>query len=267
MFSMQDSSFKRPARRVEHDDSQPRSGSGSAGRVPTPRRWHGYLLPDKVIRRAGARVESFVVIYWAIKALCGVSMPVLLSAAGVTLSLAGYIAVGVLASFAVDIELWRRMKRRQRRIRYALSYFLDMVTAFLRAGMSLEAAILRATEFGLPPRNPLRHELGIVRSEIYAGRSRREAFAALWDRTGVSDLQTLATLFRTGFDIGTPILASLEHQAELLRERTRERRQKAINRKMTQAMVPLVLFNFPMMLIIVFYPPVLEFSRLLFISP
>lgn len=253
-----------PAKQLRHDDRESRSESLES--VQAGARWQGYVFPSKMIRRAGARAESFLVTYWAIKALVAVMVPLSSYGAGLRLSLPGCIVVGLAASFAIDAGLWLRMKRRQRRIRYALSYFLDMITAFLRAGMSLDAAIRRAIEFGLPPRNPLRQELEIVRSEIVAGRSRQEAFAALWDRTGVSDLQSLASVVRTGFDIGTPILASLEHQAELLRERTRERRQKQINSKLTQAMVPLVLFNFPMVLIIVFYPPLLEFSRLLFLA-
>lgn len=261
---MQESSLRRPAKHIEHEDSPSRSEGLETTAAGT--RWRGYFLPSKVVRRSGARAESLLVVYWGIKTFAAVLVPLLLFGAGLRLAVVEYVAVGFVTSFAVDAELWLRMRRRQRRIRYALSYFLDMTTAFLRAGMSLDTAIRRAIEFGLPPRNPLRQELGIVRSEIYAGRSRQDAFTALWDRTGVSELQSLASLFRTGFDIGTPILASLEHQAELLRERTRERRQKQINGKVMQAMVPLVLFNFPMILIIVFYPPLLEFSTLLFLS-
>lgn len=229
-------------------------------------RWHGYLLPLKLVRRAGIRTESFVAVYWLCKLVPAVVVPLLPGMAGVSLPFVWGLLIGFVAAFGVELWIVLRMRRRQQRIQYALSYFIDMTTAFLRAGMSLNGAIERAIVYGLPLRSPLRQELNIVRSEILAGRSREEAFSALWERTGVSDLQSLASAFRIGFDIGTPILTALEHQAELLRERTRERRQKRINGKVTQAMIPLVLLNFPMMLIIVFYPPLIEFSRILFLA-
>jgi len=227
--------------------------------------WHGYLLAERTVRRAGFKPESFLPVYWACKLLAAVGVPVLLFWAGLSLRAFSVIATAVGASFAVELWLWLRMRRRQRRISQALSYFVDMTTAFLRAGMSLDAAIDRAIEYGLPPRNPLQQEMLIVRSEFLAGRSREEVLSALWARTGVGDLQSVAITFRIGFDIGTPIVAALERQAEILRERMRERRLKRINGKMALAMVLLVIFNFPVLLLIIFYPPLLEFANLLFL--
>lgn len=242
-------------------------GSGEEAKSPSNgRRWDGYLLPRGWVRRAGLRPESFLAVYWLCKVVPIVLVLFAPAWAQVGLPVVVHAAALALAAFGVDLWIVLRMRKRQRRIEHNLSFFIDMISGFLRAGMGFEAAIARAIEYGLPPRSPLRFELNIVRSEILAGRARDEAFGALWNRTGVADLQTLASVFRIGFDIGVPILTVLEHQAELLRERTKELRRKRIDAKVMQAMIPLVLFNFPMMLVIVFYPPVIEFSSILFLS-
>src|SRR5690606_20489789 len=136
-----------------------------------------------------------------------------------------------------------RMQSRQRRIAGAIGYFIDMTIAFLRSGMPLDAAIGRAFEYGLPPRNPLRQELRIVLREIRAGRPRDEAFFALHARTGVAELHSLATAFQVGFDLGTPIAAVLERQSALLRDREREGWRKRIAAKAAVSLVPIVFLN------------------------
>src|SRR5690606_3023468 len=101
----------------------------------------GYQLAVRTVRSAGFNPESFVTKYWACKLLLAVLVPGLMLAAGWSIKASSLIATGIGASFGVELWLWLRMRSRQRRIAQALSYFVDMITAFLRAGMSLDAAI------------------------------------------------------------------------------------------------------------------------------
>src|SRR5690606_272890 len=154
-------------------------------------------------------------LYWFCKLVPAVLLPAALYLAEAGLRPSECLLAGLLASFAVDAGVLLRMQSRQRRIAGAIGYFIDMTIAFLRSGMPLDAAIGRAFEYGLPPRNPLRQELRIVLREIRAGRPRDEAFFASHARTGVAELHSLATAFQVGFDLGTPIAAVLERQSAL----------------------------------------------------
>ena len=219
-------------------------------------------FPRRTMRRAGFVPERAQAVYWFAKVLLAAFVPLLLLEAGWALAGWQYAAAALLAFFVPELWLWRAMKERQRRIEYALGYFLDQVVAFLMAGMSLDAAIRQAVNFGLPARNPLQRELSLVLREVDAGRDRVDAFDALYQRTGVSELQSLASVFKIGFVIGSPVVATLESHADLLRAREREKGSKRISRKMLAAMVPMTVLNFPMLLLLVFFPAMVQLAKM-----
>jgi tight adherence protein C len=232
--------------------------------IPRDTRKSGFsLYPFQLIRHAGFVPDNVKWIYWAGKILLALLLPVTLLEFNLNLSVASFVASGLLGFFGPDIWLWQHMRKRQARIEYALSYFLDLTIAFLVSGMSLDTAIRQGVKYGLPPRNPLRQELGLVFREIDAGRDRNDAFTALLERTGVSDLQSVVNMIRVGFQLGSPIVTSLQSHSDMLRSRLQEKGLKRINLKTVMAMVPLVLLNFPMMGLLVFFPAVVELSRLL----
>ena len=220
------------------------------------------LYPRKLIRQAGYIPDKVTLVYWFGKLLLAFLFPLTFVELGAGLPIMVYIFLGIFALFVPDIWLWQRKLKRQYRIDYALSYFLDLTIAFLLSGMNLDAAIRQATTYGLPPRNPLRQELSLVQREIDAGRNRDEAYGSLWSRTGVKSLPSLINIFKVGFRIGSPVVENLEEHADLLRARVREQGFKRINRKTIIGMVPLILLNFPIMAILVFFPPFVEIGRI-----
>ena len=218
------------------------------------------LWPRRTLRRAGFVPERARWVYGLLKLLLGGFVPLLLLEAGWVLAPWVYLWAGGVAFLLPDLWLWQTLKERQRRVEYALGYFLDQVVAFLMAGMSLDSAIRQAVVFGLPARNPLQRELSLVLREVDAGRERAQAFDALYERTGVRELQSLATVFKIGFVIGTTVVATLDSHAELLRAREREKGSKRISRKVLVAIVPMTVLNFPMLLVLVFFPTMIELA-------
>ena len=218
------------------------------------------LWPRRTLRRAGFVPERARWVYGLLKVLLGGFVPLLLLEADWALAPWVYLWAGGVAFLLPDLWLWQTLKERQRRVEYALGYFLDQVVAFLMAGMSLDSAIRQAVVFGLPARNPLQRELSLVLREVDAGRERAQAFDALYERTGVRELQSLATVFKIGFVIGTTVVATLDSHAELLRAREREKGSKRISRKVLVAIVPMTVLNFPMLLVLVFFPTMIELA-------
>jgi tight adherence protein C len=157
-------------------------------------------------------------------------------------------------------DLWLRLvrRRRQRRIQLALSYYLDLLVALLASGLGLEEAFRRAGRAGLPPAHPLAREVLRVSREIDAGRDRSEAFRALGERTGVPDLRALAAALSLVMRHGTPIETALESQADLLRAKQRENMRRKVAVSATKAIFPVFLCGFPVFLVIVLFPSILE---------
>jgi len=170
----------------------------------------------------------------------------------------GVVLLGVVGFFLPDaVLLWLR-RRRQRRIRSSLSYFLDLLVALLHSGLALEPAFRRAGRQGLAASHPLADEIELVARELDVGRERSAAFAAIADRTGVREIHAVASALQLGARLGTPIEATLHGQADLLRTRHHEATLRQINTAATKALFPVLLCGFPMFLVIVFYPTVLE---------
>jgi tight adherence protein C len=75
-------------------------------------------------------------------------------------------------------------KRRQKEIWKALPDAFDLITASVEAGLGIDAAFTRVIE---KVRGPFADELTRSMREITMGRSRREAFMEMADRTGVDE--------------------------------------------------------------------------------
>lgn len=237
--------------------------------VPRDSLGSGQSLRDRIrsyyptlTRQAGFNPGRFSWVYWAAKLSLTAIVPLLVlevwTAPGPS------IVISAIIGFLIpDLLLANIRKRRRRRIRTALSYFLDLLVALLHSGLSLEQAFQRAGRGGLEKSHPLAEEVALVGVELDVGKDRAEAFQQLAARTGVSELRGIAAALTSGLRYGVGLEATLEAQASLLRARRREAARKQINTAMIKALVPLFLCGFPVFLVIVLFPAVVETFRTL----
>lgn len=223
-------------------------------------RFDSYYL--KVMRQAGFRPEPARWFYWLAKLAMLVVTPLLLvefwpgEAAAPWL---GWVLLTALAGFLVaDLWLLSVRRARQRRIRQALSYYLDLLVAFLHSGLTLEEAFRRAGSEGLPESHPLAREVALVGGELDAGRDPGTAFDAMAERTGIADLRGIASSLRLGMRLGSPVRNTLQAQADILWTKQRETALHRINAATTKAVIPVVLCGFPIFIVLVFFPAILE---------
>lgn len=216
------------------------------------------LYPARLIRQAGMLPGQVSVFYWIGKLILTLVLPLLAVEfiGGVTaLTLLVFALFGFII---VDIWLLARRQRRKRLIERSLGYFIDLIAAFLKSGMSLSQAFLRASEYGLPKENPLAREVNLLARELEAGGERESAFSALAERTGVKDLQRLAAVMNVGFRVGAPITDTLEAQSELLRAKQWEQAESLVSRKTLEALLPLLLVSLPLLMVLVFFPAAVQ---------
>jgi tight adherence protein C len=221
-------------------------------------RWY----PAKTMRHAGLSSKQILPGYWGVKFILPILSIMIIQELRLELPVMMMPGIIFVLFFAPDIWIMQLAKTRKVYIERTLSFFLDQVIAFLLCGLNLEQALKQATLFGLPQSSPLRKEMTLIDMEISRGRSRQDAFDLLAVRTGVDELKSLVLVLNSAFDIGGSVVATLQDHSELLRMRQRENGAKRINRKLVTSTIPLVLSNFPIFLLLVFFTPLLEFSRM-----
>lgn len=238
-----------------------RTGSETTERgLPSDDDWRPHFLyPARLIRQAGFRSEQSFLLYWAAKFALAVMMPLLLleflrgEAPGWML-----VTVALVASFIPEVWLLRRRSKRRWEISHSLVFFIHLIVVYLRSGMSLSQAITMAATYGLEERDPLAEEVKLLTGEIEAGRERTQAFDTLAARTGVEDLKRLAAVVSIGYRAGSPIIDTLKSQAELLKSRQAQSVSELVNRKTMEAMLPMLLICFPVFIVLVLFPAVLQ---------
>jgi len=220
---------------------------------------------SRLVRQAGFVSKTFVPIFWALKLIGAVLVPLAVLEISARRDWEVPAAVLVLAValgfFLADFWLLSVRKERQKKIVWSLAYLLDLIVAFLRSGLGLEEAFRRAGREGFAPDHPLAEEVALVSREIDLGKDRAAAFRALYARTGVVPMKAIAAALESGLRLGASVEATLRAQAELLRARRREDVLKRVQLAAIKALVPVILCGFPLFVVIVFFPAVSEILR------
>ena len=215
-----------------------------------------------VARQAGYDPGRLRWFYWLAKLALAALLPLLLLEAAAALGgrapLLWLAFLALLGLFLPDLWLLWLRRRRRRRIRQALSYYLDLLVALLHSGLSLEEAFRRAGREGLDRGHPLAREVRLAGRELDAGRERGAVFEDLAERCGVAELRSVATALGVAARHGGSVEAALETQADLLRTKRREHARRQVTAAATRAVFPLFLCGFPVFLVIVFFPAILE---------
>ena len=200
----------------------------------------------------------------SLMALCGV-----LAAAGVlgallVTSKGGFTArelvavpvAGLLGLGTPLILVSGRSKRRRESMDRSLPDILDLLVVSVEAGLALEGALQRVSARGA---DPLTQEIQRTLNEIALGRRRYEALVSLGARCGVQPLQTLVNAMnqaeRSGMQLG-PVLRS---QSEQIRIRRRQAAEEKAMKAPLKMLVPLVLFIFPAMFLVILGPAAIPF--------
>lgn len=222
--------------------------------------WRVY--PARMIRQAGFVSKRAAEFYWFSKT----GLALLTYSAGMhwesgIMDLLFLIAL-LPAFFLPDLMLWQRARVRKQSIESAMSFFVDQIASFLLCGMSLEVALDKAVKHGLAPNNALSQEMRLIYIEMASGRPREEALGTLWERTGVKEVHSLVIILNAAFKTGSSVVATLQNQSEILRLRAKEKGLKRISKKLVLAMIPLVVANFPIFLLLVFFTPLMEMRKL-----
>lgn len=219
---------------------------------------------------AGLRAGHIPALFFAIKTLLAVGLPVLLLAAtglgrGMTVNLMLICVLFAAAAgyYLPNIILDIRIRRRQREIFENFPDALDLMTVCIEAGLSADAAIARVAQEMAATSPAVAEELHLVTLELRAGQSKEQALRNLGMRTGVGDVDALATMLIQAERFGTSIGDSLRVHSEHLRTRRRQQAEEKAAKVALKLLMPLIFCIFPALILIMLGPSFIQIGRVL----
>lgn len=230
--------------------------------------WEKSPLQRKFIN-AGWRNPDAPKIYFAIKTILTFGIPLVLYLIFATLIdpekrilLLLILLVGsAIGYYLPNIVLSNAVMKRQREVFETFPDSLDLLTICMEAGLSFDQALGKvANEISIKSKT-LSEELGLVMMEMRSGFSRERALRNLAMRTGVEDVDTLATMVIQSERFGTSIGDSLRVQSDNLRSKRRLKAEEAAAKIALKLLFPLIFFLFPMLFIVIMGPAVLQIFK------
>jgi tight adherence protein C len=214
--------------------------------------------------QAGYRSPRAVSIYYSLRVLSLVGGAVLIAVLAPALSLSGtrlLIWIGAAAAVGWMLPsgfLSRKVRLRQKELQKALPDTLDMLVVCVEAGLGLNQAIVRVSDEVEHISSAMSEELQIVNLEIRAGTPREDALRHLGERTGLKDIQGLVAMLIQTDRFGTSIAQALRVHSDDLRVKRRQRAEEQAAKTTIKLVIPLAIFVFPAMFVVILGPAVLS---------
>jgi tight adherence protein C len=167
----------------------------------------------------------------------------------------------LLGCYLPNLALWLRLRERKREIFENFPDAADLMLVCVEAGLGLDAALTRvADEMGMSSR-ALAEELHLTNLEMRAGASRAQSLRNLALRSGIEEIGTFATMLAQSDKFGTSIGESLRVFSEDLRHKRQVRAEEHAAKVPTKMLVPLCLFIFPAIIMVVLGPALIIIVR------
>lgn len=149
---------------------------------------------------------------------------------------------------------------RQWAIRRGIPDALDVLVVCVEAGVPLDSAMQRVARELMTVHPILSREfLGMTR-RISAGMPREQALHQLYLRTGVEELRGLGSHLLQSDRWGTSIATVLRIYSDQVRHKRRTAAEKRAATAATRMLIPLMLFIFPTMFIVLLAPAVMQIN-------
>ncbi|AOT02070.1 type II secretion system F family protein [Arthrobacter sp. U41] len=220
----------------------------------------GYVRKlDKMLSLAGRPTSLPLGRVLAAKPLLGLAGALLgwyISATGATpLIKAVGLFVVLLGYFIPDLMLYSKGQERQTAMQLELANTLDQMLISVEAGLGFEGAMARAGENG---KGPLAEELVRTLQDMQVGRSRRESYLALAERTSIPELRSFVQAVVQADTYGIAISRVLRIQAKVMRVKRRQRAEEKAMKLPVMILFPLLFFIFPVLFIAILGPAVIN---------
>ncbi len=157
-----------------------------------------------------------------------------------------------------DMILRRHMKTRCGQIRDSLPDAIDLLVICVEAGLGMDQAMHRVSQ-ELSLRHPaITEEFTRLNLEQRAGKPRIQAWQAMAQRLDIEEITGFLNMLIQTERFGTPISKALSNFAENMREKRRQRAEERAAKTSVKITLPLALFIFPSIFIVLLGPAFLN---------
>jgi len=168
----------------------------------------------------------------------------------------GFSLIAVSVGAAIPyLLLQRKINSRKTSIQKDLPDVLDLLTVSVEAGLGFDGALAKLAE---KMKGALVEEFSRVLQEIRVGIPRRDALHALGVRANVPDLSLFTSSLVQADQLGVSIGNVLRVQSVAMREKRRQRAQEKAMKAPVKMLIPLVIFIFPPIFIVLLAPAVIR---------
>ncbi|SIO62625.1 tight adherence protein C [Singulisphaera sp. GP187] len=216
---------------------------------------------------AGYRGEQAVMAYYGWKLVgllvaLAIAVPVFITRYGVTQSGLTYsVLVGAVGFYLPDMYVGQIRKRRMEAIFLALPDALDLMVVCVEAGLGLDTAMRRVTSELSSSCPVLCEEFAIANFQVQMGRARKDVLRDLGTRTGVEDMRSLSAVVIQAEKFGSSIGGALRVQSDSMRLKRRQLAEERAAKTAVKIMIPLVLFIFPGVFVILVGPAGIQIAK------
>jgi tight adherence protein C len=158
----------------------------------------------------------------------------------------------LLVAYLPYLSLSDKAERRKKAIRKVLPYALDLLCLAVEAGLDFTAALGRIGEN--LKKNPFREELRMLGRDLSMGKTRPEALRDMERRVGLEELTGVVSALVQADELGASLGPTLRIQSEDLQRKRFQRAEKKAMQAPVLMLIPLVLFIFPLVFMIIFTP-------------
>ena len=222
---------------------------------------------QKKLMHAGYLAPNAPLIYRSIQLVMLLGLPLLtllfwLSTGWAVSDSYRYLMGAVFLGYVIPRQTLDNMvKGRQQRLRWGLADALDLMVVSIEAGLGVNAAMVRVGQEMKKVHPDISREFELVNLEIQVGREREVAFRNLAERTGVDDLRNFCAILIQADRFGTSIARAVRVYSDSLRTKRRQRAEQAAQKAAVKLLLPLALFLFPTLFIIILGPAAIQLMR------
>ncbi len=229
------------------------------------------MSPEERIRysKAGIRGANHLKVYMGIRTVLSAAVPslyllfALVSGHNIlTIMLLGFCSF-LAGRFLFELLIRNRIKSRNRLIGRNVHDAIDLLTICLEAGLGLNVALLKVGDNLKYINVALADEFLLLNHEIQAGSTRIEAYRNMRNRTEVRELRSLLTMLIQSETLGTSLGQVLRIYSDTLRTKIRQRAEERATKAGVKLAIPLVLFIFPPLFVVILGPALIQAVKLL----
>lgn len=219
------------------------------------------------LANAGFRKENAPTLFLSSKTVCGVgfalaALALQVSAGKPAMDVITWVIGGGGVGFMLpNAWLWLAKRQRALKIRNGLADSMDLLVISVESGLALDAAIQRVGDEMHVVHPELSEEMRIVSHEGQMGIPRSEALGNMALRTGIPEVKSLVALITQAERFGTSVAKALRNQADAMRLKRKQAAEEAAQKTTVKLMLPLMLFIFPAIFVVLIGPAVLNMIK------